>query len=215
MLFHIYLSSMCCIFPCGYLDLWLKGFLLELEMEISVLVKTKLHIKLKLISFKIAYIVMLWTKRKYVKLLFQTRMHSSRMRTARAFTVCRSLLLGGCTWSWGVYLPGPGEGGGTPPCGQNSWHTLLKLLPCPKPRLRAVITFKGKSMFQAFELHAETNPHHDDYLWISSTIMCGIYLFFISEKILKIITKPKQVRSSLRIFFHVHQYLFKVINTRY
>ena len=25
------------------------------------------------------------------------------------------------------------------PCGQNSWHTLLKILPCPKLRLRAVI----------------------------------------------------------------------------
>ena len=25
-----------------------------------------------------------------------------------------------------------------PPCGQNSWHTLLKILPCPKLRLRAV-----------------------------------------------------------------------------
>ena len=55
-------------------------------------------------------------------------MHSSRMRTARAFTICRNLLLGGCTclvqmgvylpgpgggvpaWSWGVYLPGPGGG---------------------------------------------------------------------------------------------------------
>ena len=35
------------------------------------------------------------------KIQYSTRMHSSRMRTARAFTVCRSLLLGG------VYLPGP------------------------------------------------------------------------------------------------------------
>ena len=26
----------------------------------------------------------------------------------------------------------------TPPCGQNSWHMLLKILPCPKLRLRAV-----------------------------------------------------------------------------
>ena len=54
----------------------------------------------------------------------RTRMHSSRMRTARAFTVCQNLLPGGgvpawsqgggpawswvgCTWSGGVYLPGP------------------------------------------------------------------------------------------------------------
>ena len=26
-----------------------------------------------------------------------------------------------------------------PHCGQNSWHTLLRILPCPKLRLRAVI----------------------------------------------------------------------------
>ena len=36
----------------------------------------------------------------------------------------------------GTRPPGPG----TPPtCGQNSWHTLLKILPCPKIRLHAVI----------------------------------------------------------------------------
>ena len=64
----------------------------------------------------------------YLKL---TRLHSSRMHTARSLTVS----------------PGPGRGEGvsqhalrqTPsarrpplPCGQNSWHTLLKILPCPK-----------------------------------------------------------------------------------
>ena len=142
----------------------------------------------------------------------KTRMHSSRMRTARAFTVCRSLLLGrgctclvpgggwvylvpgwgrtclvlgGCTWSqgcvpawsrggvpawswgvylvpggcvpawsWGGYLPGrrvylvPGgvpawSRGGVPgqvlPPLWTKWHTLMKILPCPKLRLRAVI----------------------------------------------------------------------------
>ena len=55
-----------------------------------------------------------------------TRMHSNRMPTERAFTVCRSLLLGGGgTWSlgWGggvpawsrggVYPPDPGAGGCT------------------------------------------------------------------------------------------------------
>ena len=43
----------------------------------------------------------------------KTRMHSSRMRTARAFTVCRNLLPGGGgAWSRGVgvYLAGPGGG---------------------------------------------------------------------------------------------------------
>ena len=64
--------------------------------------------------------------------------------------------LGG-TWSWGVYLvwgylvlggvlgPGvPGLGGGTcpdtPPCEQNDRQTGVKILPCPKLRLRAVKT---------------------------------------------------------------------------
>ena len=33
-----------------------------------------------------------------------------------------------------------------PPCEQNSWHTLLKILPCPKLRLRAVIRIIDKSI---------------------------------------------------------------------
>ena len=51
----------------------------------------------------------------------------------------------GCIWSWGVYLVWgwTWSWGGVPAqvlpsCGQNSWHTLLKILPCPKLRLRAV-----------------------------------------------------------------------------
>ena len=58
-----------------------------------------------------------------------TRLHSSRMRTARLLTISPSMLCSG-----GV----PASGGGvsqhalrqTTPCGQNSWHTLLKILPC-------------------------------------------------------------------------------------
>ena len=64
-------------------------------------------------------------------------MHSSRMRTARASTVCRSLLLGGVylvpeggvpgpggvpAWSWGGVPPwsqGRRYLVGYPPCGQN------------------------------------------------------------------------------------------------
>ena len=33
----------------------------------------------------------------------------------------------------------PPLGPGTPPCRQNSWHTLLKILPCLKLRLRVII----------------------------------------------------------------------------
>ena len=59
-----------------------------------------------------------------------TRMYSSRMRTARS-----------SSRPWGVPHP---PGADTPdqappaPCGQNAWHTLLKILLCPKLRLRAV-----------------------------------------------------------------------------
>ena len=149
------------------------------------------------------------------------------MRTARAFTVCWSLLprvcnclvpgggvpawSGGCTWSqgvylvlgvvpawsggvyggvpawsggctclvWGVYLPGSGgtclvlggvpawSGGvpawsgwggctclvwgctwsGTPPL-WTEWHTLMKILPCPKLRLWVVIIWSDQKSFE-------------------------------------------------------------------
>ena len=37
------------------------------------------------------------------------------------------------------HTPSPPPGNHAPPCGQNCWHTLLKILPCPKLRLRAVL----------------------------------------------------------------------------
>ena len=81
------------------------------------------------------------------------------MYTARSLTVSPSMLCwsrGGVPGPGGCLVPGwdaclvlrrglPGPGGwypsmhwGRPPCEQNSWHTLLKILPCPKLRLRAV-----------------------------------------------------------------------------
>ena len=36
------------------------------------------------------------------------------------------------------------------PCVQNSWHTLLKILPCPKLRLRAVKIFKIVVIYMYF-----------------------------------------------------------------
>ena len=72
----------------------------------------------------------------------KTRLHSSRMHTARLLPVSPSM-----HWPGGS---GPGGGAGRlplvrkgvrecipacngadPPYGQNSWHTLLKILPCP------------------------------------------------------------------------------------
>ena len=92
------------------------------------------------------------------KRISQTRMHSSRIRTARS-----SSRLGGSPPGTPPEQPPPGPGNppgpGTPPdqapprtrhppdqapprtrppCEQNSWHTLVKILPCPKLRLRAV-----------------------------------------------------------------------------
>ena len=59
--------------------------------------------------------------------------------------VCVYLVLGRCNWSGGV----PGAGGcawsqgsicpGTPPCEQKDWQTGVKILPCPKLCLQAVI----------------------------------------------------------------------------
>ena len=48
--------------------------------------------------------------------------------------------LGTCKACWDTTPPGYLQGmlGYHPPCGQNSWHTLLKILSCPKLRLRAV-----------------------------------------------------------------------------
>ena len=37
-----------------------------------------------------------------------------------------------------------------PPCGQNSWHTLLKILPCPKLHLRAVKIYSLIAFIHAF-----------------------------------------------------------------
>ena len=37
-----------------------------------------------------------------------------------------------------------------PPCEQNSWHTLVKILPCPKLRLRAVKIEKIREKYRNF-----------------------------------------------------------------
>ena len=81
---------------------------------------------------------------------YSTRLHSSRMHTARSLTVSPSMHCAGGSASGGCLLP---EGGCLlqgvvsqhalkqtyrPSCGQNSWHTPMKILPCPKLRLRAV-----------------------------------------------------------------------------
>ena len=84
---------------------------------------------------------------------------------------------GGCTYpgggvpAWGVYLPGgvpargctcQGEGTcpggtcpGTPPL-WTEWQTGAKILPCPKLRLRAVITYFERTVFQIGHTHFES-----------------------------------------------------------
>ena len=96
--------------------------------------------------------------------LFTTRMHSSRMRTARSLTVshgiCHACLpprmlpchtsphhtcpRHACSPTMHAPrhmcpLPHTPPYHARPPVEQNSWHTLLKILPCPKLRLRAVM----------------------------------------------------------------------------
>ena len=51
-----------------------------------------------------------------------------------------------CSWGGGGGIPARNEA--DPPCEQNSCHTLLKILPCPELRLRAVINgLKGRKGF--------------------------------------------------------------------
>ena len=60
--------------------------------------------------------------------------------------------LGGGVCSGGCLVLGgsiPACTEANPPCEQNSWHTLLKILPCPKLRLRAVISLQRSSIVLA------------------------------------------------------------------
>ena len=59
------------------------------------------------------------------RIMFCTRMHSSRMRTGRWLTVCRSLLPGlGCrTQTWGVLYYA-----GFAPLGVKSWDSVCSLI---------------------------------------------------------------------------------------
>ena len=93
-------------------------------------------------------------------ILFPTRLHSSRMRTARSLTVSPSMLCswgvgglvrglawscggGGGAWSWGWY---PSMHWGRPPALWTEWQTGVKILPCPKLRLRAVTKKSGSEI---------------------------------------------------------------------
>ena len=83
-------------------------------------------------------------------------MHSSRMRTARLLTASRSI-----RWRGGACMPEEGvHGGGCVPRGDvhaqgvcmpctppwREWQMLVKILPCPKLRLRAVIRMYSSRM---------------------------------------------------------------------
>ena len=81
--------------------------------------------------------------------IWLTRLHSSRMRTARSLTVFPSIFCsGGGVWSQGGCLvPGgyPSMHWGRPPPPWTEWQTGVKILPCPKLRLRAVISHTSPS----------------------------------------------------------------------
>ena len=85
----------------------------------------------------------------------KTSMHSSRMRTARADTVSRSIRGEG----------GMSAGGGRHPrpCEQNDWQTSVKTLPCPKPRLRVVIKWFLNNNFNSVICAVKSDEVHDTF----------------------------------------------------
>ena len=102
-----------------------------------------------------------------------TRLHSSRMRTARVLTVSPSMLCaGGCMVPGGrVHGPrgvhgygGWGGGGGILACTEadpplwTEWQTGVKLLPCPKLRLRAVTILIPPSINEVFVTFSALTP---------------------------------------------------------
>ena len=62
----------------------------------------------------------------------------------------------GCTCPGGMYLPGGEPAKVLPSCEKNSRHTLLKILPCRKLRLRTVISVNNCGVFQQ-KLHLLVN----------------------------------------------------------
>ena len=87
----------------------------------------------------------------------QTRMHSSRMRTARSLTYSVVSDGGGGWWGWGGWWwsAQPPLDADPTHCGQE-WHTLVKILPCPKLRLRAVINYCRCSSQLHLKFHEAT-----------------------------------------------------------
>ena len=96
-----------------------------------------------------------------------------QVSSQRGSPVGGSPVLGGQRGAEGL-LPGgaSSQGGGypsmhwgrPPPCGQNSWHTLLKILPCPKLRWRAVkidSSDKYRSIFNFLFWEVGEGSQHD------------------------------------------------------
>ena len=84
---------------------------------------------------------------------------------------------GGCTWSWEVYLPGGVPAWGVPtqvlPL-WTEWQTGVKILPCPKLRLRAVIIWPvGKKI----------NPENIDFVFLTP---CPMFLDPLLTKLISI-----------------------------
>ena len=47
---------------------------------------------------------------------------------------------------------------------------------------------------QCFEMTSEDSEHFDDYIWKSTTVIAGIYLFFLTERFLQSIMDKRHVR---------------------
>ena len=72
-----------------------------------------------------------------------------------------------------------------PSCEQNSWHTPMKILPCPKLRLRAVTRLRNGTSFQkACPRHAFRFSLSISILWVDS-ISLACFVAWIADQILR------------------------------
>ena len=107
---------------------------------------------------------------------------------------------GGCTWSWCCTCWGegaPNPGGRylprySPTCEQNSWHTLLKILPCPKLRLRAVIKHSLKlTILKSLRFR-----------------LCSTWRNLKGNSTLNVLTRRRRQGRSMRLSWHVRFYVY-------
>ena len=128
---------------------------------------------------------------------FKTRMHSSRMRTTRSLTVCRSRSIcpgrrGSACHACPPPRTPPPHATHPLPCSPRharprwtEWQTGVKILPCPKLRLRAVITFQICFEITKCVLFSPRIPVRPGTQWIGArsghgSVRCYWYYRYLS-----------------------------------